>query len=214
MRVGGFATALGSFVVPALHELAVSDPALQVQVVEVDAQEGVALLRAGDLDLLLGERYFEATATHRGPHPGLVEDDLRRDPFRIVVPRMWAVPETVEELLAGAWVSTRRHVVRDVLDRLADRHGVTTGHRHHCTDARTMLALVAAGLGAAIIPELTLSYLPSEGVQPVGTALDLGARVLTVIGPEHQHRSAATQRFHRLIREIASREAFSAVSNV
>ena len=214
VRVGGFPTALGAFVVPALKELAVSDPALQVQVVEVDADEGAQLLRAGELDLLLSERFAEATTPGSGPHPGLVEDDLRRDPFRIVVPRVWTRPATLEELLAGAWVTTpRRHAVRHVLDGLAGRHGVATGHLHLCMEARTVLALVAAGLGAAIIPELALSYRPSDGVDPYTTADDLGARVLTVVGPEHQHRSAATQRFHRLIREIAGREPLPAMSD-
>lgn len=213
VRVGGFATALGSFVVPALQELAVSDPALQVQVVEADADEGLALLRAGELDLLLGERYSEATAPRPGPHPGLVEDDLRRDPFRIVVPRVWPTPPTFEELLAGAWVtSPLRHEASRVLERLSDRHGVATGHRHLCTDGRTMLALVAAGLGAAILPDTLLSSLPSDGVVPFPTGVDVGMRVLTVTGPEH--RSPATDRFHRRIREIAGRERSSALSNV
>lgn len=214
VRVGGFPTALGSFVVPALQELAVSDPALQVQVVEVDVAEGVALLRAGELDLLLGERFAAATAPEHGPYPGLVEDDLRRDPFRIVVPRVWPRPESLAALLAGPWVTTpRRHRVRHVLDHLAERHGVATGHLHLCTESRTVLALVASGLGAAIIPELALTYLPGEGVEPYETGEDLGARVLTVIGAAHQHRSAATRRLHRRLREIASRGP-SAVSNV
>jgi DNA-binding transcriptional LysR family regulator len=207
VRVGGFATALGAFVVPALLEVAVSDPALHVQVVEVAAEDGLDLVRAGELDLVLGERYSEATAPTPGPHPGLVEDDLCRDAFRIVVPRVWAVPETLEELLAGPWVtSPLRHGARRILEQLCARHGVETGHQHVCTESRTMLALVAAGLGATIVPDLTLSQVPSDGVRVLGTAVDVGARVLTVIGAEDGHRSRATRRFHRLLREIASRQ--------
>ncbi len=86
VHVGGFPTALGTFVVPALQQLAVSDPALQVQVVEVDVDVGAQLPRAHELDLLRSERFADAIAPGRGPHPGLVEDDLRRGPFRIVVP--------------------------------------------------------------------------------------------------------------------------------
>lgn len=209
VRVGGFPTALGSFVVPALQELAVSDPALRVQVVEVDVDEGVQLLRAGELDLLLAERFAETTAPDTA-RPGLEEHDLRRDPFRIVVPRVWATPATLEELLTGPWVTTPRHPVRHVLERLADGHGVATGYRHLCTEAGTVLALVAAGLGAAIVPELALSSRPTDGVDTWAPAVDLGARILTVIGPGSRHRSAATRRFHRLVREIASREAASA----
>jgi DNA-binding transcriptional LysR family regulator len=202
VRVGGFSTALGRLVVPALLELAVNDPALHVRVREVSAEEGVALLRAGDLDLVLGERYSEATAPGAGPAPGLVEKDLCRDHFRIVVPRVWAVPASLEALLAGPWVtSPLRHGARRILEQLSVRHGVETGHQHVCTESQTMLALVAAGVGAAILPDLTLSYVPTDGVVTFGTAEDIGSRVLTVTGPDH--RSAASDRFERVLREIA-----------
>jgi len=202
VRVGGFATALGRLVVPALLELAVNDPALHVQVREVSAEEGVGLVRAGELDLLLGERYSEATAPGTGPHPGLVEDDLCRDHFRVVVPRVWAPPASLGDLLAGPWVTTaRRHGARQILEQLSARHGVETGHQHVCTESPTMLALVAAGVGAAILPDLTLSSVPTDGVVTYGTAEDIGSRVLTVVGPDH--RSTATHRFERVLREIA-----------
>jgi DNA-binding transcriptional LysR family regulator len=178
VRVGGFATALGAFVVPALQEIAVSDPALHVQVLEVPADTGLDLLRAGELDLLLAERYSESTAPTTGPHPGLVESDLCRDAFRVVVPRVWAAPATLAELLAGPWVtSPQRHGAHRILEQLSARHGVATGHQHVCTESRTMLAFVT--------PE------------------DVGSRVLTVIGPTDAHRSPATRRLVRLVREIA-----------
>lgn len=205
VRVGGFATALGRFVVPALGRLAVSDPALHVQVVEVTAEDGITLIRAGELDLLLGERYSEATALGPGPYPGLIEDDLCGDPFRIVVPRIWAMPRGVEELLAGPWVtSPMRGASRRMLDQLSTRYGIATGHQHFCTESWTMLALVAAGLGAAIVPGITLTYLAPEGVAVYGTAVDVGSRVLTVIGPDHEHSSLATYRFRRLLAEIGT----------
>ncbi|GLZ47770.1 LysR family transcriptional regulator [Actinomycetospora sp. NBRC 106375] len=204
VRVGGFATALGAFVVPALHEVAVSDPALRVEVHEVTAAEGLDFLRAGELDLLLGERYSDATAPTTGPHRGLVEHDLCRDAFRVVVPRVRATPDTLAELLAGPWVtSPQRHGAHRLLDQLCADHGVESGHRHVCTESHTMLALVAAGLGATIVPDLTLSQAPGDGVREYATAVDLGGRVLTVTGPAEAHRSPATRRFHRLLREIA-----------
>jgi molybdate transport repressor ModE-like protein len=204
VRVGGFATALAAFVVPALQEIAVSDPGLHVQVLEVPADTGVDLLRAGELDLLLAERYSEATAPTTGPHPGLVEDDLCRDAFRVVVPRVWAARETLADLLPGPWVtSPQRHGAHRILEQLSARHGVGVGHQHVCTESRTMIALVAAGLGATIVPDLTLGQVPGDGVRVFATAEDVGARVLTVVGPAQAHRSPASRRFHRLVREIA-----------
>lgn len=204
VRVGGFATALSYAVVPALARLAVSDPALHVQVVEV-TDDGVDMLRAGELDLLLTERYSEATTAMPGPYPGLAEEALHRDAFRIVVPEVWA-PLTIEELLAGPWVtSPQRQASRRMLDELCARYQVTTGHQHLCTESRTMLALVSAGLGAAIIPDLTLSHLPTAGVAVHGSAVDIGSRVLTVIGPDDGQGSPATHRLRRLMLELACR---------
>jgi DNA-binding transcriptional LysR family regulator len=103
--------------------------------------------------------------------------------------------------------SPLRHGARRILEELCDCHGVAPGHQHVCTESRTMIALVAAGLGATIVPDLTLSSLPSEGIRVHASADDIGARVLTVVGAEHGHRSAATHRVHRLLRAIATRRA-------
>lgn len=63
-----------------------------------------------------------------------------------------------------------------------------------------MLALVAAGLGAAIVPDSTLAYLAPSGVTAL-PATDLGERTLTTISP--RRRPPATDRLHRLLIDIA-----------
>ena len=205
VRVGGFATALGYLVVPALGRLAISDPALEIQVFETTAAEGTTMLRAGELDLLLGERYGDVPGVSPRTHPGLVEEGLRRDPFRIVVPALWPAPVRLEELLAGPWVSTAPDLpARHMLDRLSTEHGVALGRWHSCTDAQTVLGLVAAGLGAAIVPGLTLSYLDIEGVTVHRTTTEVGARVVTLTGPAPARAAPPIQRLRTALQEIAA----------
>ncbi|GLZ50622.1 LysR family transcriptional regulator [Actinomycetospora sp. NBRC 106378] len=207
VRVGGFATALGHLVVPTLQQLAITDAALAVQVIEVNERDGTDLLRAGDLDLLIGERYVEATTPDAaGSYPGLVERVLYREPFRIVLPELWPTPGGLDELLAGTWVTSREgRPPRQMLDRLCAEQAVTPGHRHICTESQTMLALVAAGLGAAIVPELTLAYLRTEGVVVHASAVDVGSRLLTVTGSRRERRASAPLRFLEALREVIAR---------
>jgi molybdate transport repressor ModE-like protein len=205
VRIGGFATALGQLVVPTLQQLAITDAALYVQVIEVTEKQGINLLRAGDLDLLIAERYTENT-TPAAPYPGLVEQEIYREPFRIIFPELWSMPGGVEELLAGTWVtSPNDQPPRRMLDRLCAQYSITPGHQHICTESQTMLALVAAGLGAGIVPDLTLSYLRTEGVSVFGSAVDVGSRILTVTGSRREHGASAPQRFLAALHEVIGR---------
>jgi len=206
VRIGGFATALGHLVVPTLQQLAITDPALHVQVIEVSAVDGINLLRAGDLDLLIGERYVEAMTPAPAPYPGFVEEELYRESFRITLPELWSTPGSVEELLAGTWVTSPSHrPPRQMLDRLCSQYSIEPGHRHICTESQTMLALVAAGLGAAIVPDLTLAYLRTEGVLVYASAVDVGSRILTVTGSRRERLMSAPQRFLAALQEVIGR---------
>lgn len=213
VRIGGFATALGHLVVPTLQQLAITDAALQVQVIEVNAKDGVNLLRAGDLDLLIGERYVDATTPAPEPYPGLVEDELYREPFRIALPELWSAPAGVEEVLAGTWVTSPSHQPpRRMLDRLCARYAIEPGHRHICTESQTMLALVAAGLGAAIVPDLTLAYLRTEGVVVYASAVEVGSRILTVTGSRRDRLASAPRRFLDALGEVIGRVTSSGIT--
>lgn len=205
VRIGGFATALGHLVVPTLQQLAITDAALNVQVIEVNETQGINLLRAGDLDLLIGERYVDRTSP-AASYPGLVEDELYREQFRIVFPELWSIPENVEELLAGTWVtSPSDRPTRQMLERLCSEYSIKPGYQHICTESQTMLALVSAGLGAGIVPDLTLSYLRTEGVSVFASAVDVGSRILTVTGSRRESRTSAPQRFLATLREVTGR---------
>jgi len=144
-------------------------------VTEVGQAEGLAQLRAGELDLLLLERWRDAP-----PPRGVVAEDLLRDAYRVVVPSSWPLHDDPETLLNGRWIAGHEGTAaRAALDALAA--GAELDIRHLCTEFTSMLALVGAGLGAAIVTDLVLESLPLTHVRVSAGPLDPGARILYVV---------------------------------
>ena len=173
VRIGGFSTVLRRLVGPAVVDLAIAEPAIVPMVTEVGEAEGLALLRAGELDLLILERWQEA-----GLPRGVVGVDLLRDAYRVVVPASWPVHDDRETLLAGRWIAGHEGTsARAALEALAD---TKLDIRHLCDEYTSMLALVGAGLGAAIVTDLVLDFLPATNVRVSVGPLDPGARIIYV----------------------------------
>lgn len=71
---------------------------------------------------------------------------------------------------------------------------------HECLQLPAALALVDAGLGAALVPDLALTQTPHDGVRVHRGALDPGARVLTV--PHRTGRNEPTPGVDVLVVEL------------
>jgi len=175
--VGAFPTAIRRLVAPAVADLQRSHPDVRPRVVEASDPAATHDLAAGRLDLAVLERDGEGTGATT---PGVVERPLLRDPYRVVVPTTWA-RRSAEEVLTGPWVAGPPGcAARTALDRLVrttDRSPVVA---HVCLEFPAALALVGAGLGAALVPDLALGQLGLPDVCRHGAGLDAGARVLTV----------------------------------
>lgn len=177
VRVGGFAAVINRLVAPAVLALSLAEPGIDPRIFEIDEAEGLDQLVAGELDLLLSEQ----PVTNDVARPaGIHETSLMRDPCRIVVPHTWSVDDPAA-LLARPWVLPKTHAARRALERVATAHGLTLDVRHIGQDTSTMLALVSAGLGAAIIPALTLNYQPRGSVRLHTGPPDPGSRTLTLL---------------------------------
>ena len=176
VRIGGFATVLRRLVGPAVTDLAIAEPAIVPTVIEVDEADGLAQLRAGELDLLILERRPEAA-----PPRDVAAEDLLRDAYRVVVPASWPVHDDAETLVGGRWIAGHEGTpARAALDSLAAAAGTSPDIRHLCDEFTSMLALVGAGLGAAVVTDLVLEFLPLTNVRVSAGPLDPGARVIYV----------------------------------
>jgi molybdate transport repressor ModE-like protein len=176
VRIGGFATVMRRLVGPAVVDLAIAEPSIVPTVTEVNEADGLAQLRTGELDLVILERRPGAA-----PPRGVVAEDLLRDAYRVVVPASWPVHDDAETLLGGRWIAGHEGTpARAALDALAAAADSTPDIRHLCDEFTSMLALAGAGLGAAVVPDLVLDFVPVTNVRVSAGPLDPGARIIYV----------------------------------
>lgn len=185
VRIGAFPTAIGRLVVPAVLTLAETDPGVQPVVHELDEASAVASLHAGALDVVLVEDEADRL---RPPPVGLAVRRLLDDPYRLALPATWPRPRDVSDLADRPWVDgPPGSAVRGVLDRLRATTGLPLRGAHVCLEFPAALALVDAGLAAALVPALALPEQPGAGTQLVDvaglSARTIGAYTQAVRGP-------------------------------
>jgi DNA-binding transcriptional LysR family regulator len=152
--IGSFPSAAAGLVVPAVADLCERHPELYCPVVEHEPEDGIPVLRSGELDVLVSESYEGVPAVPTG---GLEAHELLSEPLLLVLPREAAGPEPVAlESLAGApWIAglagTQFAAALDVACRQA---GFTPQIVHRADDARLIETLVESGLGIALLPAL------------------------------------------------------------
>jgi DNA-binding transcriptional LysR family regulator len=149
--IGAFPSAAAGLVVPALETLARRHRELSVSVREHEPEDGIPLLRSGALDLLVSESY---EGVRSAPAGGLEAHPLLSEPLLLVSPD----GDVAEELSAhrdAAWIAGLAGTqFAAALDSVCAAAGFTPRVVHRADDARLIQALVAAGLGIALLPGL------------------------------------------------------------
>ncbi|WP_031466358.1 LysR family transcriptional regulator [Sciscionella sediminilitoris] len=199
VRIGGFSVVLSELLAPVVLRLATTNPGLNVCIWETTETEGVEALREGRLDLLLSQRPGPGEPARA---PDLVETSLFEDPLRVLVPRSWPVGDEPAELLARPWfTSSLDPASQRELRTLSREHGITLDERDiGAANAPTLLSLVANGLGATIVPELTLGTRPNPNIRVSEGILTLGSRTLSVLRLPSVHHPGIEE----LLRELRS----------
>jgi DNA-binding transcriptional LysR family regulator len=156
VRLAAFQSVMGPLIAPALRKLAETDPAIMPAVSERYGPAAVADLRRGDLDIVL----TEYDAGHAPPRePGLARRRLAFDPYVLIVPPDWAIiVHRPADLRGRPWVAGPPGTACDhALRRVAAQVGVPAVTSDVCVEFPSVIALVEAGRGAAIIPRLALT---------------------------------------------------------
>ncbi|TYQ11438.1 UNVERIFIED_ORG: DNA-binding transcriptional LysR family regulator [Gordonia westfalica J30] len=142
---------------------------------EMLASEQLAALASGDIDLALLRMPVET--------PGLHVESIRRDRLIVALPADHPLAATPEDeaveigRLRGedfiSHVGGGRSVLAGVLAAASERAGFVPRIRHEVEETSTLVTLVAAGLGVAIVPEPT-SALGVAGVvyRPLSAPID------------------------------------------
>ncbi|MEV0431961.1 LysR substrate-binding domain-containing protein [Nocardia sp. NPDC050413] len=171
LRIGAFPTAARTLLSPALVALSTEHPRLELTVTEIDPADVPDALRAGTLDIALTHDYDLVPAdTDRALHT----EPLHTETVFLATRDPAPADDPLRANRDSPWIAgTPGTLCHTMTIRACQATGFTPRVRHHADDFDTVLALVAAGAGAAIIPGLAL-YAPPE--QLALTALPIRRR--------------------------------------
>jgi DNA-binding transcriptional LysR family regulator len=191
VTIGAFPTAARGLLPSVLRRCATDHPDLRLRLREVEPYQSMGLLTAGDLDLAVSQDW--ASLPVAVPER-LDSADLGLDVADIALPAGHPLADrdsiAMAELATEPWItSTRGTICHDWLTNTFRRDGHEPLIAHQAAEFPTQLALVAAGLGVAVIPRLAADSVP-DGVQLVPVEPALSRRIFVVWREEAARRPA------------------------
>ncbi|GAC70917.1 LysR family transcriptional regulator [Gordonia soli] len=214
VRIGGFQSFLSVIVAPMLPEWRTALPEVDFRIIESYQDNLMRALRSGELDIAV----FELdTDEESSPMPrGMVEQPLLDDPWKLVIP-------------AGTLYSDLSDLVRQNLPLLGELP-VAAGTRaaarlrtvlgsdqmtvHAYYTIQTALALIAAGEGMAVMPELALRWVTHAGVETLDVP-GLGTRRVVLRSlPKNDRAERVLGVVGGMLRDAISRRALAETPNV
>ncbi|MFE2750760.1 LysR family transcriptional regulator [Actinosynnema sp. NPDC059335] len=160
VRIGAFPSAVPTLLPAALVALGRDHPALDLMVTELDPVDMPDALRDGRLDVALWHDYDIAPVE---PDPGVDSVRLLDEKVFLAVPARGWPDGTIASARDAAWiVGSPGTLCHTVAMRVCQAAGFTARVRHHADDFTAVLALVAAGQGVALVPELGAAHPPAD----------------------------------------------------
>lgn len=157
VRVATFASAMLTLLPRAAERLAVDHPGLRLELTDAHPPEALQALRAGEADVALSFRY-----DHDAEADGIRHVPLFDDPTCLLTPVDDARRSVAEHRDSGWVVGCERF--RGSVFSLCAREGFTPRVVGSTDDIATIQALVAGGLGVAVMPRLALDAYRHPGV--------------------------------------------------
>lgn len=161
LRIGAFPTAVRTLLPDALVALGRDHPGLELMVSELDPALVPDAVRDGRLDVGLMHDYDVAPVP---PDRTLDAVPLLDETVYLAVPASWVGgTDPVRAARDAAWiVGTPGTLCHTVALRLCETAGFTPQVRHYADDFATVLALVAAGQGVSLVPQLAAARPPAD----------------------------------------------------
>ena len=159
--MGTFPSAGVRIVIPAIRRLEQRHPELTCEVREHEPEDGISLLRSGELDLLVSEGYDQVDPA---PEGGLERHHLWKEPLLLVLPGNHLAPEPVEltTLSDANWIAgLAGSQFAAALERTCEAAGFRPRVVHRADDAALHMTLVAAELGIGLLPAIACEPSPS-----------------------------------------------------
>jgi DNA-binding transcriptional LysR family regulator len=188
LRLAAFPSALSSFVPAAVRDLRRARPEFVVQVLQVETQEAVDLLRGGGADLAV-VHHMPGIAVPQTS--GLERRRLLVDDLYVVVPHGHRLARhddvSVTDLEGEPLVLPRRDVpagrFRSVVEHLCAQAGFAPRVSYELDDLPAVQAFIAAGIAVVPMHGLTLTTLPPGAtVRPLAER-PVGSRTIEALAP-------------------------------
>ena len=152
VTVAGFASAITSIVIPALGPLA--DLHVMVDVREEEDDEAFRELRLGHVDSAITQHYSGSAPDDL---PGLSSMRLLTDRLLLIAPRRHRRAVRLEDLARAGWlVNGSGTRCEQATQHVLAASGLTPRITGRVGDNATLIALVAAGHGATVAPQLVV----------------------------------------------------------
>jgi DNA-binding transcriptional LysR family regulator len=177
--IGAFPSAAAGLVAPAVAEVCERHPELSCPILEHEPENGIPVLRSGELDVLVSESYEGVASVPTG---GLERRPLLTEPLVVGLPRHDTRPEPVDlSTLAGApWIAGLAGTqFAAALEGACRTAGFAPRIVHRADDARLIETLVAKGLGVGLLPALACSG--SDAVRFAAASPALPRREVTAL---------------------------------
>jgi DNA-binding transcriptional LysR family regulator len=166
LTVGAFPTAARGLLPGLLVAMAARYPRLRVTVREVEPYEGMTKVARGDLDIVIAADWTIAPVV---VPERMLTADIGSDLADLALPAIHPLASRdhllLEELTEEPWITCIEGTIcYDWLVRTVRATGQEPRIAHQAAEFATQLALVAAGLGIAVLPRLAHDHIPAGAV--------------------------------------------------
>ena len=207
VRLSAFPTAGATIVPLAVKTFMSRHPGVELQLVEREPEEGVAMLKSGDLDIALSIGY-EGAGTVHNPTDGIEEVDLFDDPTFIAMAvdhRLAHKPRAkLADFAEDQWIhSACKGTCGAVALRALHNAGFDPTIVFETDDYNVAQGLVAAGMGVTLLPEMALSNLREDiVVRPLRNQVT-HRRIMACL-LDNSFRSPATEAMLEVLRDAVA----------
>jgi DNA-binding transcriptional LysR family regulator len=204
LRLGSFTTANATLMPRAVNAFQQRHPKVELQLVEIDRDEAMAAVVMHELDLAL---VYEFPVVPLEMPDGVELTPLLVDPLHVALPPDHRLARRerlrLTDLAGECWIQGVHHgSTIDVLPRACRLAGFEPRIAFRTDDQMTVRGLVAAGLGVALAPSLTLPATPSGlAVRPLSEPSL--TRSVSAATPAGAYRLPAAQAMIEQLRRIA-----------
>lgn len=207
-RIAGFSTAVRGLVGSVVADLMRDHPGLRLRLTEVEPWDGIDDVATGHADLGIVHRWgdvpiaipdhVDSRVIHRDRAEVVVRHDHRLAGRDVITPA---------ELVDERWIATPDGTIcRQWLDRMYSGTGQLPQIEHVSMEFQSHLALVAAGLGIALVPHMGRSELP-DGTVTVNVTDPVPEREVIAVWRRSQGSSPAIRTMIDAIENAAAQLA-------